>query len=154
MNIKATIYLLTAVLFCAGCAQGGTPVYLDTTADIEERVEDALSRLTLEEKVALLSAQSKFSSPGVPRLGIPDEWKGAKHTNDSCTANPNLTCLAATWNREMAHRYGINMGEEARFRGKTVLLAPGVNIFRTPLCGRNFESMGEDPFLAAQMAVP
>lgn len=171
MNIKATIYLLTAVLFCAGCAQGGTPVYLDTTADIEDRVEDALSRLTLEEKVAMLSAQSKFSSPGVPRLGIPDvwmsdgpfgirednlwdEWKGAKHTNDSCTANPNLTCLAATWNREMAHRYGINMGEEARFRGKTVLLAPGVNIFRTPLCGRNFEYMGEDPFLAAQMAVP
>ena len=54
----------------------------------------------------------------------------------------------------MAHRYGVNMGEEARFRGKTVLLAPGVNIFRTPLCGRNFEYMGEDPFLAAQMAVP
>ena len=75
MNLKATInLLLTAVLFCAGCAQGGTPVYLDTAAPVEARVEDALSRLTLEEKVALLSAQSKFSSPGVPRLGIPDVW--------------------------------------------------------------------------------
>ena len=171
MNLKSCSYLMAAMLFCAGCAQDGVPAYLDPSADIEERIDDVMRRLTLEEKVAMVSAQSKFSSPGVPRLGIPDvwmsdgpfgirednlwdEWSGARHTNDSCTANPNLTCLAATWNREMASRYGRNMGEEARFRGKTVLLAPGVNIFRTPLCGRNFEYMGEDPFLAAEMAVP
>lgn len=171
MNLKSCSYLMAAMLFCAGCAQDGVPAYLDPSTDIEERIDDVMRRLTLEEKVAMVSAQSKFSSPGVPRLGIPDvwmsdgpfgirednlwdEWSGARHTNDSCTANPNLTCLAATWNREMASRYGRNMGEEARFRGKTVLLAPGVNIFRTPLCGRNFEYMGEDPFLAAEMAVP
>ena len=171
MGKKTIVNLLTAVLLCAGCVRSGLPVYLDPSAGIEERVEDALSRMTLEEKVSVLSAQSKFSSPGVPRLGIPDvwmsdgpfgvraqtlwdEWKSAGQTNDSCTAGPNLTCLAATWNRDRASEYGSFLGEEARYRGKTVLLAPGVNIFRTPLCGRNFEYLGEDPCLASGMAVP
>ena len=147
------------------------PVYLDETKPIEERVEDALSRLTLKEKVALVHAQSKFSSAGVPRLGIPDfwmtdgphgirpevlwdEWEQANWTNDSCVAFPALTCLAATWNPEMSHLYGKNIGEEARYRNKTVLLGPGVNIYRTPLNGRNFEYMGEDPYLAGRMVVP
>ncbi|MDE6862010.1 MAG: glycoside hydrolase family 3 C-terminal domain-containing protein, partial [Alistipes sp.] len=115
--------------------------------------------------------QSKFSSPGVPRLGIPelwctdgphgirpevlwDEWEQAGWTNDSCTAFPALTALAATWNREMAALYGRSIGEEARYRRKDVLLGPGVNIYRTPLGGRNFEYMGEDPYLAGEMAVP
>lgn len=147
------------------------PVYLDETKPIEERVEDALSRLTLKEKVALVHAQSKFSSAGVPRLGIPDfwmtdgphgirpevlwdEWEQAGWTNDSCVAFPALTCLAATWNPEMSHLYGKSIGEEARYRNKTVLLGPGVNIYRTPLNGRNFEYMGEDPYLAGRMVVP
>lgn len=147
------------------------PVYLDETKPIEERVEDALSRLTLKEKVALVHAQSKFSSAGVPRLGIPDfwmtdgphgirpevlwdEWEQANWTNDSCVAFPALTCLAATWNPEMSHLYGKSIGEEARYRNKTVLLGPGVNIYRTPLNGRNFEYMGEDPYLAGRMVVP
>ena len=82
-----------------------------------------------------------------------DEWEQAKWTNDSCTAFPSLTCLAATWNPEMARLYGKSIGEEARFRNKSVLLGPGVNIYRTPLCGRNFEYMGEDPYLASRMAV-
>ena len=146
-------------------------VYLDETKPIEERVEDALSRLTLKEKVALVHAQSKFSSAGVPRLGIPDfwmtdgphgirpevlwdEWEQANWTNDSCVAFPALTCLAATWNPEMSHLYGKSIGEEARYRNKTVLLGPGVNIYRTPLNGRNFEYMGEDPYLAGRMVVP
>ena len=148
-----------------------TPVYLDETRDIDERVADALSRMTLEEKVNILHAQSKFSSPGVPRLGIPelwctdgphgirpevkwDEWDQAGWTNDSCTAFPALTCLAATWDKEASALYGKSIGEEAQYREKDVLLGPGVNIYRTPYNGRNFEYMGEDPFLAGEMCVP
>ena len=153
-------------------AQPKIPVYLDRTKPIEERVEEnALSLMTTDEKVALCHAQSKFSSKGVARLGIPevwssdgshgvsdekiwDEWGGAGWTNDSCTAFPALTALAATFNPEMAMLYGKSIGEEARYRNKTVLLGPGVNIYRTPLNGRNFEYMGEDPYLASQMVVP
>lgn len=147
------------------------PAYLDVDKPIEVRVEDALRRMTLEEKVAMTHAQSKFSSPGVPRLGIPenwmtdgphgiraevlwDEWYGANWTNDSCIAFPALTCLAATWDTEMSALYGKSIGEEARYRNKNVLLGPGVNIYRTPLNGRNFEYMGEDPYLASKMVVP
>ena len=152
-------------------AQDARPIYLDQNSPIEERIEDALSRMTLEEKVAMCHAQSKFSSAGVPRLGIPenwmtdgphgirpevlwDEWEQAGWTNDSCIAFPALTCLAATWNRELSALYGLSIGQEARYREKNVLLGPGVNIYRTPLNGRNFEYMGEDPYLASQMVVP
>nr|WP_321485324.1 glycoside hydrolase family 3 C-terminal domain-containing protein [uncultured Draconibacterium sp.] len=152
-------------------AQKPTPVYLDATKPIEERVESALSLMTTEEKVALCHAQSKFSSKGVARLGIPevwssdgshgisdenvwDEWGGAGWTNDSCTAFPALTALAATFNPDLSMLYGKSIGEEARYRNKTVLLGPGVNIYRTPLNGRNFEYMGEDPYLASCMVVP
>ena len=148
-----------------------TPVYLDDSKPVEERVEDALSRMTLEEKIAVTHAQSKFCSPGVARLGIPefwmtdgphgirpevlwDEWDQAGWTNDSCVAFPALTCLAATWDTDMSMLYGKSIGEESRYRNKTVLLGPGVNIYRTPLNGRNFEYMGEDPYLAGCMVVP
>ena len=148
-----------------------TPVYLDETKPIEQRIEDALSRMTLDEKIAVIHAQSKFSSPGVKRLGFPDlwtddgphgvrpdvlwdEWVQAGQTNDSCVAFPALTCLAATWNPDMASIYGISLGEEALYRKKNVILGPGVNINRTPFGGRNFEYMGEDPYLASQMVVP
>ena len=147
------------------------PVYLDESKPIEQRIEDALSRMTLDEKIAVIHAQSKFSSPGVKRLGFPDlwtddgphgvrpdvlwdEWVQAGQTNDSCVAFPALTCLAATWNPAMASLYGISLGEEALYRKKNVILGPGVNINRTPLAGRNFEYMGEDPYLASQMVVP
>ena len=143
----------------------------DQTADLEQRVEEYLSQMTLEEKVKILHAQSKFSSAGVPRLGIPelwatdgphgirpevlwDQWDQAHWTNDSITAFPALTCLAATWSEEMSALYGKVIGEEARYREKDILLGPGVNIYRTPLCGRNFEYMGEDPYLASKMVVP
>ena len=147
------------------------PVYLDETKPVEQRIDDALSRMTLDEKIAVIHAQSKFSSPGVKRLGFPDlwtddgphgvrpdvlwdEWEQAGQTNDSCVAFPALTCLAATWNPEMARLYGISLGEEALYRNKSVILGPGVNINRTPLAGRNFEYMGEDPYLASRMVVP
>lgn len=152
-------------------AQQKSPVYLDVTKPIEDRVENALSQMTTKEKVELCYAQSKFSSKGVSRLGIPevwsadgshgvsdekiwDEWGGAGWTNDSCTAFPALTCLAATFNPALSLLYGKSIGEEARYRNKTVLLGPGVNIYRTPLNGRNFEYMGEDPYLASRMVVP
>ena len=147
------------------------PVYLDETQSLEQRIDDALSRMTLDEKIAVIHAQSKFSSPGVKRLGFPDlwtddgphgvrpdvlwdEWEQAGQTNDSCVAFPALTCLAATWAPHLSRLYGESLGEEALYRGKHVMLGPGVNIFRTPLNGRNFEYMGEDPWLASRMVVP
>jgi beta-glucosidase len=168
--MKKIITLLFSVMGMSAFSQQ-TPIYLNPNAPVEDRVEDALQRMTLEEKVAIIHAQSKFSSPGVPRLGIPenwmsdgphgiraevlwDEWYGADWTNDSCTAFPALTALAATWNPSLAELYGKSIGEEARYRNKNVLLGPGVNIYRTPLNGRNFEYMGEDPFLASTMVVP
>lgn len=148
-----------------------TPIYLDVNAPLEDRVEDALSRMTTKEKVALSHAQSKFSSAGCERLGIPElwmsdgphgvraeinwnDWGYSNWGNDSVTAFPALTALAATWNPEMAAIYGKAIGEEARYREKDVLLGPGVNIYRTPLNGRNFEYLGEDPYLAGTLAVP
>lgn len=171
MNLKRLLTFCAASAAIFASATAATPVYLDDSKPLEERVEDALKRMTLEEKVAIIHAQSKFSAPGVPRLGIPelwctdgpmgvrpevlwDEWEQAQWTNDSCTAFPALTALAATWNPDMALLYGKSIGEEARYRNKSVLLGPGVNIFRTPLNGRNFEYMGEDPYLAAEMVVP
>lgn len=165
-------FLATLLLICSiSTVSAQTPVYMDDAQLIEARVKDALSRMTLEEKVALCHAQSKFSSAGVPRLGIPElwmsdgphgvraeinwnDWGYANWTNDSITAFPALTCLAATWNPDMSAKYGKAIGEEARYREKDVLLGPGVNIYRTPMNGRNFEYMGEDPYLASVMCVP
>ena len=178
MKRLTPLLLLAAVALAAACRSNSPaekpfdgPVYLNPKAPLEERVEDALARMTLEEKVALTHAQSKFSSAGVPRLGIPelwhtdgphgirpevlwDEWDQAGWTNDSCTAFPALVNLAATWDRNLARLYGKSIGEEARYREKDILLGPGINMGRTPLNGRTFEYMGEDPYLAAQLVVP
>lgn len=170
--MKKTFVLLLGIC-CSFWAQAQekSALYLNAKAPMEKRIEDALSRMTLEEKIAMIHAQSKFSSPGVPRLGIPqvwmtdgphgirpevlwDEWDQAGWTNDSCIAFPSLTCLASSWDKSLALLYGQSIGEEARYRNKTVLLGPGVNIYRSPLNGRNFEYMGEDPYLASQMVVP
>lgn len=134
-------------------------------------MQDALRRMTVHEKVQLLHAQSKFTSAGVPRLGIRqlnmsdgphgvraevdwNSWNTAGWTNDSIVAFPSLTCLAATWNRNLSATYGNAVSEEFAFRGKDIMLGPGTSIARMPLCGRNFEYMGEDPYLAGEMAVP
>ena len=168
---KLKSLLIAFLAFGALSAQNKLPVYLDNSQPIELRVKDALSKMTLEEKVKLCTAQSKFSSHGVPRLGIPelwmsdgphgvrmeilwDSWGHADWTNDSCTAFPALTCLAATWDPHMSALYGKAIGEEARYRRKDVLLGPGVNIYRTPMNGRNFEYLGEDPYLASRMVIP
>jgi beta-glucosidase len=169
MKIKLLTLLLLGV--SVGAQAQSLPVYLDESKPLEQRIDDALSRMTLDEKIAVIHAQSKFSSPGVKRLGFPDlwtddgphgvrpdvlwdEWEQAGQTNDSCVAFPALTCLTATWNPCLSKLYGESLGEEALYRGKHVMLGPGVNINRTPLNGRNFEYMGEDPWLASRMVVP
>ena len=167
MNKKHLLTSLIALMSISVNAQ----VYLDPNAPLEERVKDALSRMTTHEKVKMLHAQSKFTSAGVPRLGIRqlnmddgphgvreelewNTWSPAKWTNDSIVAFPSLTCLASTWNRELSEAYGDAVSEEFAFRGKDIMLGPGANIARTPLNGRAFEYMGEDPFLAGEMLVP
>ena len=167
LSILCSLLSLAALLN----AHAQKPIYLDESKPVEERIEDALSRMTLQEKIRVIHAQSKFSSAGVPRLGFSDfwtddgphgvrpdvlwdEWEQAGQTNDSCVAFPALTCLAASWNPHMARIYGEALGEEALYRGKDMILGPGVNILRTPLNGRNFEYMGEDPFLTSVMVVP
>lgn len=164
-----TICMIVACSMTANAQQ--TPIYLDDAKPIEQRIDDAIARMTLQEKIRVIHAQSKFSSAGIPRLGFPDfwtddgphgvrpdvlwdEWDQAGQTNDSCVAFPALTCLAATWNPDMSLIYGKSLGEEALYRGKDMILGPGVNINRTPLGGRNFEYMGEDPYLASTMVVP
>lgn len=144
------------------------PLYLDATQPVEKRVEDLLSRLTLEEKISILHADSKFTTAAIPRLGIPrrwlddgphgvredigpDTWASAGRADDFSTAMPSGICLAATWNPELGFSEGEAIGQEARARGKDIMLGPGVNILRTPLCGRNFEYLGEDPFLSGAM---
>lgn len=171
--IKTLNLLATGIILAGACTVKAEqkPVYLDPKAPLEERVEDALKRMTTEEKIAVIHAQSKFSSPGVKRLGIPevwtadgphgvrpevfwDDWNQAGWGNDSCVAFPALTALAATWDPSLALRYGRALGEEARYRNKNIILGPGINIYRTPLNGRNFEYMGEDPYLAGRLAAP
>ncbi|MDE6377721.1 MAG: glycosyl hydrolase, partial [Duncaniella sp.] len=169
--MNRSILLSTIIALYAAGMRAEVPVYQDESRPLEERVEDALSRMTLDEKVAMLHAEGKFASAGVPRLGIPDlwmsdgphgvraeinwnDWGYSKRTNDSITAFPALTALAATWNRDLSELYGQALAEEALYREKDVMLGPGVNIYRTPLNGRNFEYMGEDPYLAGEMVVP
>ena len=171
--MKKTI--LSAIILAASTtitdAQTKKPLYLDSRAPIEERIKDALGRMTTHEKIQVIHAQSKFTSAGIPRLGIRqlnmddgphgvreelewNTWKPAAWTNDSVVAFPSLTCLAATWNPDLSALYGNAVSEEFAFRNKDIMLGPGVNIARTPLNGRAFEYMGEDPYLAGRMVVP
>lgn len=139
------------------------------TAAIYAKMEATLKKLTLEEKVAMLHANSAFTSSGVPRLGIrelvmsdgphgvrPEQgrfWTNPEKTLDSGTYLPTGVCLAATWNPKLGYEFGAVLGSEANYRGKDVILGPGINIIRTPLNGRNFEYQSEDPFLVSRMGV-
>ena len=138
---------------------------------MEEKIENLVKQLTLEEKIGMIHGDGLFRTKGVERLGIPpltlsdgpmgvrnefenDQWKPIGNTDDYVTYLPSNSALAATWNRNLAYETGKVLGREARGRGKDVILAPGINIKRSPLCGRNFEYMSEDPYLIGEMAVP
>lgn len=138
---------------------------------IEEKVEQLLNELSIAEKVSLCHANSKFTISAVERLGIDEltmsdgphgvreeaqrhNWLSAGRTDDFCTYLPTNTALASTWNPEMCKTFGKVLGEEARFRGKDIILGPGANIIRHPLCGRNFEYFSEDPCLTSKMLPP
>jgi len=143
-------HLIMTCVLCASAmtttmaqqSQQQLPLYLDQSKPMEQRIDDAIARMTLQEKIRIIHAQSKFSSAGVPRLGFPDfwtddgphgvrpdvlwdEWEQAGQTNDSCVAFPALTCLAASWNPQMSRIYGESLGEEALYRGKDMILGPG-----------------------------
>lgn len=164
-GLEIFVFILNASLF----AGEGAPLY-PASEPLEPRIEALLTQMTLAEKIALVHAEAKFSSAGVPRLGLPaltmsdgphgvreeigpDSWEPTGRTDDFCTYLPVTIGLAATWDRDLARAYGETLGEEARARGKDVLLGPGLGMVRTPLCGRNFESLGEDPWLAAELGV-
>lgn len=168
--MRHLVYVLLLLTGFIGCKSSGKTLNEDE-AKIESQIEKLVNQMTLEEKVGMLHGNSKFTSAGVERLGIPewhlsdgphgvreeikrDSWDAAGWTNDSCTYFPTGTALAATWNPDLAMKSGKALGEEARWRGKDILLGPGINIMRTPLNGRNFEYMGEDPYLVSQMCVP
>ncbi len=155
--------------FTAPKSGRAVPIYLDPGPANRSPHQRPSLATDARRKISLLHADSKFSTAGVPRLGIPkrwltdgphgireevgpDTWKPAGRTDDFATYMPVLIALAATWNPDLANLYGQTLGQEARQRGKDILLGPGVNILRTPLNGRNYEYLGEDPFLAGQLA--
>ncbi|MDB5191612.1 MAG: glycoside hydrolase family 3 [Segetibacter sp.] len=133
------------------------------------KIDALIKKMTLEEKVTMIHASSSFTSGGVPRLGIPElvtsdgphavraehgrDWELDKNVYDSGTYLPVGTCLAATWNTKLGYDFGSVLGSEANFRGKDVILGPGINIIRSPLNGRNFEYQSEDPYLVSRMVV-
>lgn len=159
-----SLWTLAALFLAPGLGQGQADPF-------EARVEELLRELTVEEKISLLHGDSKFTTAAIHRLFIPrrwlsdgphgvredigpDTWAPAGRTDDFATYMPVMVNLAATWDPEMAGIYGSVIGREASVRGKHIMLGPGVNIMRTPLNGRNFEYLGEDPWLASQMCVP
>jgi beta-glucosidase len=168
--VAVILMVLLATIMQSQHAQEQRPLYLDVNQPIDARVEDLLSRMTLEEKISLVHADSKFTTAALVRFGLPrrwlsdgphgvredvgpDNWLPAGHTDDFASFMPALIGLAATWNPDLATAYGKVIGEEARQRGKQIMLGPGMNIMRTPLNGRNFEYPGEDPFLTSRMVV-
>lgn len=137
----------------------------------ENYIDTIVSELTTEEKVGMIHGDGFFKTKGVERLGIPplkmsdgpmgvrnefynDKWVALGYSDDYVSYAPSNSALAATWNPELAYMCGKNLGEEARGRGKDVILAPGINIKRDPLCGRNFEYMSEDPYMVETLVVP
>jgi beta-glucosidase len=162
------LFLIASIFLAISRSMAADLPYLDPKVPIDTRVEDLLGRLTLEEKISLLHADSKFTTAAIPRLGIPrrwlddgphgvredigpDTWAPAGRTDDFSTAMPSGICLGSTWNPDLGFKEGEALGQEARWRGKDIMLGPGVNILRTPLCGRNFEYLGEDPYLSGVM---
>ncbi len=138
--------------------------YLNVEKTTEERIADLVSKMTLDEKISYMSGTTFGKklvigeTKAIPRLGIPkfkmtDATLGSKLTKDA-TLFPSYINLAATFNPDLAYKYGKSVAEECRADGFRILLGPGVNMYRVPHCGRNFEYLGEDPFLASKLVVP
>jgi beta-glucosidase len=153
-------FLLAASLLCGGvaAAEVAAPAYLNRELPVEARVEDMLTRLTLEEKVAL--CHGNFTSGGVPRLGIGpllmlDGRQGLRPVDDQkgtrTTSLPCALALSCTWDDDAARRFGGVLAEEMLAFRRHVLLAPMLNLVRSPLGGRNFENFGEDPYVVGRI---
>ena len=175
MLIKArsanTLYLLVFFVISVkiAAAQEKKPQTDQKGVALNTKIDAIVKKLTLEEKISMLHANSIFGTSGVERLGIPglmtddgplgvredvkENWSPANLTTDSATFFPNGSAIAATWNPTLAYRYGHDLGEETKARKKNIILAPAFNIARTPLCGRTYEYYSEDPYLNARLAV-
>lgn len=145
-----------------------TSVFAQDGAAVEQKIDQLIQQMTLKEKVNMIHATSSFTSGGVERLGIPElimsdgphgvrfehgrDWVPDADADDDATYLPTGITLASTWNPGLGYAFGTVLGSEARNRGKDVILGPAINIIRTPLNGRNFEYMSEDPYLVSQMA--
>ena len=165
MRINHLLYRSAALLVLLVHQTGA---FAQTDADVYKKADALLKQMTLQEKVNLIHGSSSFTSGGVPRLGIP-EWvmsdgphgvrleHGRTYADsmgiaDASTYLPTGVCLAATWNPKLGYAFGAVLGSEAAYRGKDVILGPGINIIRSPLNGRNFEYESEDPYLISRMA--
>jgi beta-glucosidase len=158
---------LTALLLSVLSA--GAYAQQQSKAAVDAKINNLIKQMTIEEKVNMIHANSSFTTGGVPRLGIPEmvtsdgphgvrpehgrDWTLDKNVYDSGTYLPVGVCLAATWNPQLGYSYGSVLGSEANFRGKDIILGPGINIIRSPLNGRNFEYQSEDPHLISRMVV-
>lgn len=148
--------LLTALVVTANAQKPTSTLYKDPKQPVEKRVEDLLGQMTLEEKISMMAGTGYMDLAKVDRLGIPafkltDGPEGTRCYGPS-TAYANGVALASTWDRDLAHVIGVSLGRDARSRGVNILLAPGMNLYRAPMNGRNFEYLGEDPLLAGQIA--
>jgi len=164
-----TLFWVLSTVLLSSCQQAEKPKVKEGSETMEEKVESLLLQMTIEEKVAMIHASSSFTSGGVERLGIPElhmsdgphgvrhehgrDWEKDANVADSSTYLPVGTALAATWNPDLGYKFGTVLGSEANYRGKDIILGPGLNIIRSPLNGRNFEYLTEDPYLNSRMVV-
>jgi len=156
-SASAFCFLVLILFVCAGDLAAQGTLYKESSAPAETRVKDLLSRMTLEEKIDMLGGFEAFYIRPNERLGIPkvkmaDGPLGVRNYGKA-TAFPAGIAFAAAWNKDLTRTYGEMIGREARSKGVHIMLSPGVNIYRAPMCGRNFEYYGEDPFLASRMTV-
>ncbi len=156
--MQTTLPLLSlCVLFCSfGAFAQKTPVYRDPSQPVERRVEDLLGKMTLEEKIDMIGGYDDFYIRSNERLGIPairmaDGPLGVRNDGPA-TAFPAPVGITASWDTDLMKAFGAAVGQDAKAKGVHIMLAPGMNIYRAPMCGRNFEYLGEDPFLGGSMA--
>lgn len=152
-NIKLKVFFLSVVAFgslVSGFSQ-------TVTKECEQRADSLVALMTLDEKISYVGGENDFYIRAIPRLGIPkirmaDGPQGIRNDTKS-TLYPCGILSASTWNRKLIYELGEGLGRDAKARGVNILLGSGVNIYRSPMCGRNFEYFGEDPYLSGETAV-